>query len=203
MRRRPGGGIRSSARTSPDGGIDGVPGSHHPQYIDVAHREHAVVETGGVRTAKAMGCGTSKSWQVNWAGSSPRTSPPTSPPGPRLLGFCDCEDLREAEPDTLRPDLASPRPPRASRPPAGPEDQPRLAMGRSVPHLLAAALCPVGIRLTSTNHPANAKGGLFRRSEPVPARVCRAAPCARMQKPDRHQTRNRAAAQSVTKPQKP
>jgi hypothetical protein len=39
----------------PGTGITGVPGSHHPQYIDVVHREHAVVETGGVRTAKAMG----------------------------------------------------------------------------------------------------------------------------------------------------
>ncbi len=34
----------------PDAGISGVPGSHHPQYIDVIHREHAVVETDGVRT---------------------------------------------------------------------------------------------------------------------------------------------------------
>ena len=48
-------------------GIGGVPGSHHPQYVDVVHREHAVVETGGVRTAKAMGLRNlpSKSWQVN------------------------------------------------------------------------------------------------------------------------------------------
>jgi hypothetical protein len=37
-------------------GIGGVPGSHHPQYIDVVHREHACVETAGVRTAKAMAC---------------------------------------------------------------------------------------------------------------------------------------------------
>ena len=45
----------------------GVPGSHHPQYIDVVHREHAVVETAGVRTAKAMGLRglPSKTWQVN------------------------------------------------------------------------------------------------------------------------------------------
>ena len=42
----------------PDAGIAGVPGSHHPQYIDVVHREHAVVETDGVRTAKSMGRGT-------------------------------------------------------------------------------------------------------------------------------------------------
>jgi hypothetical protein len=39
----------------PGSGIGGVPGSHHPQYIDTVHREHAVVETGGVRAAKAMG----------------------------------------------------------------------------------------------------------------------------------------------------
>ena len=51
----------------PDAGIGGVPGSHHPQYINVVHREHACVETGGVRTAKAMGLRglPSKSWQVN------------------------------------------------------------------------------------------------------------------------------------------
>jgi len=52
---------------TPDDGIPGIPGSHHPQFIDAAHREHAVVETGGVRTAKAMGLLNlpSKSWQVN------------------------------------------------------------------------------------------------------------------------------------------
>jgi hypothetical protein len=68
----------------PDAGISGVPGSHHPQYIDVVHREHAVVQTGGVRTAKAMGLRNlpSKSWQVNCGWVSPRTSLPTSPPGP-------------------------------------------------------------------------------------------------------------------------
>jgi hypothetical protein len=51
----------------PDAGIGGVPGSHHAQYIDVLHREHAVVETAGVRTAKAMGLRNlpSKNWQVN------------------------------------------------------------------------------------------------------------------------------------------
>jgi len=30
------------------------PSARPIQYIDVAHREHAVVETGGVRTAKAI-----------------------------------------------------------------------------------------------------------------------------------------------------
>jgi hypothetical protein len=39
----------------PGAGIGGVPGSYHPQFTGVLHREHAVVETDGVRTAKAMG----------------------------------------------------------------------------------------------------------------------------------------------------
>ena len=30
----------------PDAGIPGVPGSHHAQFIDVLHREHAIVEDG-------------------------------------------------------------------------------------------------------------------------------------------------------------
>ena len=38
----------------PDTGIKGVPGSHHAQFIDVLHRQHAVVED-GVRAGKSMG----------------------------------------------------------------------------------------------------------------------------------------------------
>src|ERR1700676_1689849 len=47
----------------PETGIPGVPGSHHPQYIDVVHRQHAVVED-GVRNGKAMGLRNlrSKTW---------------------------------------------------------------------------------------------------------------------------------------------
>jgi hypothetical protein len=88
----------------PDGGIAGVPGSHHPQYIDVAHREHAVVETGGVRTAKTMGLRNlpSKSWQVNcgWVIAANLAADLTA--WTRLLGLCDDEELRDADPDTLR-----------------------------------------------------------------------------------------------------
>jgi Transposase DDE domain group 1 len=88
----------------PDAGIVGVPGSHHPQYIDVAHREHAVVETGGVRTAKAMGLRNlpSKSWQVNqgWVIAANIAADLTA--WTRLLGLCDDADLREADPETLR-----------------------------------------------------------------------------------------------------
>ena len=88
----------------PDSGIGGVPGSHHPQYIDVVHREHAVVETGGVRTAKAMGLRglPSKTWQVNrgWVIAANIAADLTA--WTRLLGLYDTEDLREAGPDTLR-----------------------------------------------------------------------------------------------------
>ena len=68
----------------PGTGIKGIPGSHHPQYIDVVHREHAVVETSGVRTAKAMGLRNlhRSPGRSTPAGSSRRTSPPTWPPGP-------------------------------------------------------------------------------------------------------------------------
>jgi hypothetical protein len=88
----------------PDGGIPGVPGSHHPQYIDVAHREHAVVETGGVRTAKTMGLRNlpSKSWQVNCGWVIAANIAADLAAWTRLLGFGDNPDLREADPDTLR-----------------------------------------------------------------------------------------------------
>jgi hypothetical protein len=80
-----------------------VPGSHHPQYIDVVHREHAVVETGGVRTAKAMGLRglPSKAWQVSkgWVIAANIAADLTA--WTRLLGFSDRE-LRDATPDTLR-----------------------------------------------------------------------------------------------------
>ena len=88
----------------PDGGIGGVPGSHHPQYIDVAHREHAVVETGGVRTAKAMGLRNlpSKAWQVNCGWVIAANIAADLAAWTRLLGHCDNPDLRDADPDTLR-----------------------------------------------------------------------------------------------------
>jgi hypothetical protein len=88
----------------PAAGIAGVPGSHHPQYIDVVHREHAVVETGGVRTAKNMGLRNlpSKTWQVNcgWVLAANIAADLTA--WARLLGLHDRDDLRDAEPDTLR-----------------------------------------------------------------------------------------------------
>jgi hypothetical protein len=88
----------------PDSGIGGVPGSHHPQYIDVLHRDHATVETDGVRTAKAMGLRNlpSKTWQVNkgWVLAANIAADLTA--WARLLALHDQDDLRDAEPDTLR-----------------------------------------------------------------------------------------------------
>lgn len=88
----------------PDTGMEGVPGSHHPQFIDVLHRDHATVETDGVRTAKAMGLRNlpSKTWQVNkgWVLAANIAADLTA--WTRLLGFHDQPDLRDAEPGTLR-----------------------------------------------------------------------------------------------------
>ena len=75
----------------PGSGIAGIPGSHHAQYIDTVHREHAVVETAGVRTAKAMGLRNlpSKTWQVNagWVVAANIAADLTA--WTRLLGFHD------------------------------------------------------------------------------------------------------------------
>ena len=190
----------------PDTGIAGVPGSHHPQYIDTVHREHAVEETGGVRTAKAMGLRNlpyRSRGRSTAAGSSRRTSPPTLAAWARLLGHCDDPDLQEADPDTLRGSGISPpgspaTPASASlrSAPTGPGRR------RSSPAGSGCARCPhphdqhepprqrerrtpgaVGSRCTP-GHP-----GL-----PLPAPPATA---------NRHQTRNRAPAQSVTTPRSP
>ena len=88
----------------PGSGIGGVPGSHHPQYIDTVHREHACVETAGVRTAKAMGLRAlpSKTWQVNAGWVIAANIAADLAAWTRLLGHCDDGELREAGPDTLR-----------------------------------------------------------------------------------------------------
>ena len=106
----------------PDAGIADVPGSHHPQYIDVVHREHAVVETSGVRTAKAMGLRNlpSKTWQVNtgWVIAANIAADLTA--WTRLLGFHDDRGTAGSRPGHAPlPDLAHPRPPRPPRPASG------------------------------------------------------------------------------------
>jgi hypothetical protein len=88
----------------PGDGIAGVPGSHHPQYIDAIHRDHATVETAGVRTAKAMGLRNlpSKTWQVNAGWVIAANIAADLAAWTRLLGHCDDAELRDASPDTLR-----------------------------------------------------------------------------------------------------
>jgi hypothetical protein len=80
----------------PDTGIGGIPGSHHPQYIDVLHRDHTTVETSGVRTAKAMGLRNrpSKTWQVNAGWVIAANVAADLAALTRLIGCHDDEDLR-------------------------------------------------------------------------------------------------------------
>jgi hypothetical protein len=90
------------------GGIPGVPGSHHAQFIDVLHRQHAVVED-GVRAAKSMGLRNlpSKTWAVNCGWVLAANLAADLAAWCRLLGLYDCDDLKDAEPDTLRYRLLS------------------------------------------------------------------------------------------------
>lgn len=92
----------------PDTGITGVPGSHHAQFIDVLHRQHAVVED-GVRAGKSMGLRNlpSKTWAVNCGWVLAANLAADLAAWCRLLGLYDCDDLKDAEPDTLRYRLLS------------------------------------------------------------------------------------------------
>jgi hypothetical protein len=85
------------------GGIPGVPGSHHAQFTDVLHREHAVVED-RVRAGKAMGLRNlpSKTWQVNCGWMLAANIAADLSAWCRLLGLYDRDELKDAEPDTLR-----------------------------------------------------------------------------------------------------
>lgn len=87
----------------PEEGIDGVPGSRHAQFIDVLHRQHAVVED-GVRTGKAAGLRNlpSKSWRVNCGWTVTANIAADLQAWCRLLGLHDQDELAGAEPDTLR-----------------------------------------------------------------------------------------------------
>jgi hypothetical protein len=87
----------------PGTGIPGIAGSHHPQFIDVLHREHAIVED-QVRVNKAMGLRNlpSKTWAVNRGWVLAANIAADLHAWCRLLGLYDQDDLKDAEPDTLR-----------------------------------------------------------------------------------------------------
>jgi hypothetical protein len=83
--------------------IHGVPGSHHPQFLDVLHRSHATVED-HVRAGKTMGLRNlpSKAWTVNRGWILATNIAADLAAWTRLLGLHDQPDLTHAEPDTLR-----------------------------------------------------------------------------------------------------
>ncbi len=87
----------------PQTGIPGVVGSHHAQYIDVVHRQHAVVED-GVRNSKAMGLRNlpSKTWLVNCGWVLAANIAADLAAWSRLLGLHGQDGLQDAEPATLR-----------------------------------------------------------------------------------------------------
>ena len=124
------------------GGVPGVPGSHHAQFTGVLHREHAVVED-QVRANKAMGLRNlpSKAWVVNcgWALAASLTAGLAA--WCRLLGLYDCDDLKDAEPGTLRP-VERARPAGPPRPAGRLEDQPDMALEGRLPGMLAAGCVP-------------------------------------------------------------
>jgi hypothetical protein len=81
----------------------GIPGSHHPQWIDCLHRNHASVED-RVRTNKSMGLRNlpSHSWRINRGWVLAANIAADIQAWTRLLGLHDQPDLADAEPETLR-----------------------------------------------------------------------------------------------------
>ena len=159
----------------------------------------------GGRTAKALRLRAlpSKTWQVNAGWVIATNIAADLAAWTRLLGHCDSQDLRDADPDTFRYRIwhipSQTRPP---RPTANPCHQPRLALDRGLPHLLAPALRPAGTRLTSANHPSPQKGGPPpARSEPVRTRAHRGTPRTPRPEKNGHEAKKREQSQSVTSPQ--
>ena len=142
-------------------GIGGVPGSHHAQFIDVLHRQHAVVED-GVRTAKSMGLRNlpSKTWVVNCGWVLAANLAADLAAWCRLLGLYDQRRSQRRRAGHAALPAAEPaRPPGPPRPRPRAEDQPDLALEGRLPGLLAAAVRPARTRLTSHPVPATRKGG--------------------------------------------
>lgn len=81
----------------------GIGGSHHPQWLDALHRQHAVVED-RVRCDKAMGLSNlpSHSWQVNRAWMLTANIAHDLDTWLRLLTLHDDAELQVAEPNAMR-----------------------------------------------------------------------------------------------------
>jgi hypothetical protein len=127
------------------GRIHGVPGSHHPQWIDTLHRHHAVVED-RVRTNKATGLRNlpSRRWTVNRGWALAANLAADIDVWTRLLGLHDQPDLAHAEPRhfAVSP-LASARPPERTRPATPAYNHPHhLALAPRVHPVLATSRRP-------------------------------------------------------------
>lgn len=85
------------------GRMRGIPGTNQPQWLDVLHRHHAVVED-HVRAAKTTGLGLlpSTSWRINTAWVLLTGIARDLDVWTRLLAFHDHELLAKAEPATMR-----------------------------------------------------------------------------------------------------
>ena len=85
------------------GRMRGIPGTNQPQWLDVLHRHHAVVED-HVRAAKTTGLGLlpSASWRINTAWVLLTGIARDLDVWTRLLAFHDHELLAKAEPATMR-----------------------------------------------------------------------------------------------------
>jgi hypothetical protein len=82
----------------------GVPGSHHPFFVDVLYRQRGGAAEQGVRTGKAMGLSKlpSKHWNVNAAWMLAANIANDLHAYTRLLGFAGHRELERATPDTMR-----------------------------------------------------------------------------------------------------
>ncbi|WP_454857503.1 transposase [Promicromonospora soli] len=85
------------------GRMRGIPGTNQPQWLDVLHRHHAIVED-HVRAAKTTGLGLlpSASWRINTAWILLTGIARDLDVWTRLLAFHDHEHLAKAEPATMR-----------------------------------------------------------------------------------------------------
>ena len=119
-------------------GIRGIPGSHHPQFIDVLHRAHAGAED-RVRTNKAMGLTNlpSQSWTVNRGWVLAANLAVDLDAWTRLLGLHD-----QSRPHPRRtghhavPVVAPPGETHHPRPTAMADDQRNVALGHRLHDLL-------------------------------------------------------------------
>lgn len=99
----------------PQTGMPGVPGSHHPQYIDAAHHASTPswrrAASGPPRPWARGTCDISEAWAVNrgWGLAANMAADLTA--WTRLLGLRDGAGLREAHPGTLRPTGSGTSPP--------------------------------------------------------------------------------------------